>query len=65
VGYATAKVIANTSKDFHVIMTGRTLDKGREAMSEIENTGAHGTLSAIQLDVTDEAQSEPQSDMSN
>ncbi|KAK5089708.1 hypothetical protein LTR70_007556 [Exophiala xenobiotica] len=24
-------------------------------MSEIENTGAHGTLSAIQLDVTDEA----------
>ena len=55
VGHTTAKVIANSSEDFHVIMTGRSLDKVKEAMSKIERTGPQGTLSAMQLDVTDEA----------
>ncbi|RFU29746.1 hypothetical protein B7463_g6606, partial [Scytalidium lignicola] len=54
VGYATTKVIANASKDFHVIMTGRSLEKVERAKSEIETAGIQGSLSAVQLDVTDE-----------
>lgn len=35
-------------------MTGRSLDKVNAAISEIKNGGAKATLSALQLDVTDE-----------
>ncbi|KAH8821439.1 short chain dehydrogenase/reductase [Xylogone sp. PMI_703] len=54
VGYAASKVIANASKDYHVIMTGRSLQKVGTAKSEIEAAGIKGSLSAVQLDVTDE-----------
>ena len=52
-GFATSKVIANVSKDFHVIMTGRSLEKVESAVSEIEGGGIKGSLSAVHLDVTD------------
>ena len=35
-------------------MTGRSLEKTQSALSEIEKAGIKGTLSAVQLDVTDE-----------
>ncbi len=54
VGFATAKVLARASKDFHVIMASRALEKAKSAMSEIEATGIKGSLSTVQLDVTDE-----------
>jgi NAD(P)-dependent dehydrogenase (short-subunit alcohol dehydrogenase family) len=54
VGFATAKVIASASEDFHVIMTGRSRERVKAAMSEIETAGIKGSLSTIQLDVTDE-----------
>ncbi|KAK3617944.1 hypothetical protein LTR22_026548 [Elasticomyces elasticus] len=54
VGFATAKVIASTSEAFHVIMAGRSLEKVRKAMSELEHAGVKGSLSAVQLDVTDD-----------
>ena len=54
IGFATAKVIAGTSAAFHVIMTGRSLEKVESAKSEIEAAGTKGSLSALQLDVTDE-----------
>lgn len=47
-------MIANTSKDFHVIMTGRSLEKVESAKSEIESVGVKGSLSSVQMDVTDE-----------
>ncbi|KAH7384894.1 short chain dehydrogenase/reductase [Cadophora sp. MPI-SDFR-AT-0126] len=55
IGYATSKVIASTSKDFHVIMAARSLDKVNTAKSEIEATVIQGQLSALQLDITDQA----------
>jgi NAD(P)-dependent dehydrogenase (short-subunit alcohol dehydrogenase family) len=54
IGFATAKVIASASGAFHVIMTGRSLEKVKSAMSEIETAGVKGSLSTVQLDVTDE-----------
>ena len=55
VGYAATQVIARASADFEVIMAGRSLDKAQSAKSEIEAAGIKGRLSAVQLDVTDEA----------
>ena len=54
VGFATAKVIASTSEDFHVIVAGRSLEKAKGAVSEIEAAGVKGHLSAVQLEVTDQ-----------
>jgi NAD(P)-dependent dehydrogenase (short-subunit alcohol dehydrogenase family) len=53
IGYATTKVLANASPDFHVIMAGRSLDKLQTAKTEIEAAGIKGSLSTVQLDVTD------------
>ncbi|TAQ89244.1 hypothetical protein B7494_g2445 [Chlorociboria aeruginascens] len=55
VGYGTSQVIASASPQYHVIMTGRSLEKVKTALSEIEAEGVKGSLSALQLDVTDEA----------
>lgn len=52
VGYATTKVLATASPDFHIIMTGRSLEKVSTAKSEIETSGIKGSLSALQLDIT-------------
>ncbi|KAK0129166.1 hypothetical protein ONS95_001102 [Cadophora gregata] len=54
VGYATCKVIASASKDFHVIMAARSLDKVNAAKSEIEAIGIQGQLSTVHLDITDQ-----------
>ena len=55
VGYATAEVLAAAPENFHVIMTGRSLQKVQAAKAEIESadptTKSH--LTALQLDVTD------------
>jgi NAD(P)-dependent dehydrogenase (short-subunit alcohol dehydrogenase family) len=54
VGFATAKVIASASEVFHVIMASRSREKAESAMSEIKAAGTKGSLSTVQLDVTDE-----------
>ncbi|EXJ93215.1 hypothetical protein A1O3_01772 [Capronia epimyces CBS 606.96] len=55
VGYAISKVIASASEHFHVIMSGRSLDKVNAAKAELQATGdIKGTLSSLQLDVVDE-----------
>jgi NAD(P)-dependent dehydrogenase (short-subunit alcohol dehydrogenase family) len=54
VGFATAKVLANTSETFHVIVASRTLEKAQAAMNEITAAGMKGTLSAVKLNLTDE-----------
>ncbi|KAJ9656324.1 hypothetical protein H2198_005007 [Neophaeococcomyces mojaviensis] len=58
VGYATSKVLATatTTPSFHVIMTGRSFEKVQKAKAELEqeiSATATGTLTALQLDVTD------------
>ncbi|KAH7313035.1 short chain dehydrogenase/reductase [Rhexocercosporidium sp. MPI-PUGE-AT-0058] len=55
IGYATSKVIASASKDFHVIMAARSLEKVSLAKSEIEASGILGQLSTVQLDITEQA----------
>jgi NAD(P)-dependent dehydrogenase (short-subunit alcohol dehydrogenase family) len=51
VGYATAKVLADASQDFHVVMTGRSIEKVKAAKAEIEATGIKGTVATLQLDI--------------
>lgn len=54
IGFATAKIIVQASKDYHVIIAGRNLEKAKAAVSKIESMDIKGQLSALQLDVTDE-----------
>ncbi|KAJ5291276.1 hypothetical protein N7478_000527 [Penicillium angulare] len=51
IGYATAKLISS-EPDYHVIMACRDTIKGQEALAEIEASNPKGTLSMLQLDVT-------------
>jgi NAD(P)-dependent dehydrogenase (short-subunit alcohol dehydrogenase family) len=54
VGFATSKVLAYTSDTFHQIMASRSLEKAKAARSEIVSAGTKGSLSIVQLNVTDE-----------
>lgn len=53
-GFAATKVILEASQAYHVIMAGRTLDKVHTALNELRSSGIKGSVSALQLDVTDE-----------
>ncbi|KAK5048642.1 hypothetical protein LTR84_005733 [Exophiala bonariae] len=56
VGYATSQVLAQASKDFHVLMAGRSLEKLKTAKADIEAAGGlKGQLTTLELDVTREA----------
>ncbi|KAJ5858051.1 hypothetical protein N7455_008945 [Penicillium solitum] len=54
IGLATAKVLAQASQEFHVILACRSLEKGTQALGELKQEGITGNVSAVQLDVTDE-----------
>jgi NAD(P)-dependent dehydrogenase (short-subunit alcohol dehydrogenase family) len=54
IGLATVKVLASASNAFHVIIASRSLSKADAAKTEIEADNIKGTLSTLQLDVTDE-----------
>ncbi|KAK5045510.1 hypothetical protein LTR84_009128 [Exophiala bonariae] len=54
VGYATAEVIAEASESYHVILSSRNLENAEKALVEISsNANVKGSISALQLDVTD------------
>ncbi|KAH6665387.1 short chain dehydrogenase/reductase [Halenospora varia] len=55
VGYATTKVITSSSENYHVIMACRNLKKAEKAKTEIEAAGIKGSISIIELNVTDQA----------
>ncbi|KAK8055082.1 hypothetical protein PG993_000309 [Apiospora rasikravindrae] len=55
VGYATTQVLAAAPEKFHVIMACRSLAKANAAKAEIEAGGITGSISTVQLDVTDDA----------
>lgn len=56
VGYATSQVLAQASKEFHVLMAGRSMEKLKAAKAEIEAAGGlKGQLTTLELDVTKEA----------
>lgn len=54
VGYETTLAIAAASPKYHVIMGSRSPEKGEKALSEAQKQNLKGSLSLIQLDVTDE-----------
>jgi len=54
IGYDTAKALA-ASASYHVIMACRSAEKAAQALSEIRAISPKGSLSTIQLDVTDHA----------
>jgi len=47
-------VLASSPEKFHVIMACRSLDKANAAKAEIEAGGITGSISTVQLDVTDD-----------
>lgn len=55
VGLASTKVLVSVSKDYHVIIAARSLEKAQNAKSEVEAEvpGSASRLSIAQLDVTD------------
>jgi len=56
IGYATAKVIASAGPGYHVLVGSRNAENGKKAAAEISAAkGIKGSLSDIQLDVTDQA----------
>lgn len=55
IGYDTAKALASASSSYHIIMACRSAEKAAQALSEIQATSPKGSLSTIQLDVTDHA----------
>lgn len=51
-------MVASASEEFHVILACRTIEKASAAVAEIEAGGIKGTLSIIQLEVTNDVSSE-------
>lgn len=47
-------MFAATSASYHVIVGSRSVEKGEKAIAEINSTSPKGTLSLLQLDVTNE-----------
>jgi NAD(P)-dependent dehydrogenase (short-subunit alcohol dehydrogenase family) len=56
VGFAASEVLASASEAYHIIMASRSIQKANAAMEDIlaMGDGIKGTLSAVQMDVTDE-----------
>lgn len=56
VGYETAKNLVRSSADYHVILGSRDTAKGEAAAKDLQSeTGTKGTVSSVQLDVTDDS----------
>ena len=55
VGYATAKYLAERSADYHIIVGTRSLENGERAVADIQAGPLKGSVSTVQLDVTDES----------
>lgn len=55
VGYATAKALVQHSEQYHVILACRSSSKAETAKSQLEASSIRGTLSVLELDVTQEA----------
>ncbi|KAJ5208740.1 hypothetical protein N7449_003119 [Penicillium cf. viridicatum] len=53
VGYATAQILA-AHPNHHIILACRDLQKGQQALSELQSKDLKGTLSLLQLDVEDD-----------
>jgi NAD(P)-dependent dehydrogenase (short-subunit alcohol dehydrogenase family) len=47
-------VIAASSPNYHVVISSRSLEKGQKALADIQQRSPKGSLSLVQLDVTDE-----------
>ena len=52
IGYATSKVLADASAEYHIIISGRNLANCEAALEEIKATGVKASLSTIKIDVT-------------
>jgi len=53
IGFETASLFASISS-FHVIVGARSVEKGEKAVSEIKSQKPQGTISFVQIDVTDD-----------
>lgn len=53
IGFETAKAVAASSPTYHVIIGSRSVEKGQKALSDLQSQNMKGSLSLLQLDVTD------------
>ncbi|KAM0325835.1 hypothetical protein ACHAQA_007137 [Verticillium albo-atrum] len=54
IGFDTSYTLANASPNNHVIMTARSAERGREAVTKIQERKPAGTVSFLQIDVSSE-----------
>ncbi|KAI1339829.1 hypothetical protein F5Y15DRAFT_70377 [Xylariaceae sp. FL0016] len=55
IGYDTSFALANASPENHVVMSARSAERGKKALSEIQGRVPKGTLSFLELDVASDA----------
>ncbi|KAH8650623.1 hypothetical protein BGZ60DRAFT_436960 [Tricladium varicosporioides] len=55
IGYYTVEALVKSSPNYHVIVGSRSIEKGQKAIKDLQATSPAGTLSVIQLDVTDQS----------
>jgi NAD(P)-dependent dehydrogenase (short-subunit alcohol dehydrogenase family) len=56
IGYWTASLLAKSPEKYHIIVTGRSLDKVKEAVSSLSTSASAGDLfSAVELDINSDA----------
>ncbi|TVY93865.1 Short-chain dehydrogenase/reductase [Lachnellula willkommii] len=53
IGFETASLFA-TIPSYHIIIGARSVEKGEKAVSEIKSQNPQGTISFVQIDVTDD-----------
>jgi len=53
IGFESAAALIASSATYHVIIGSRSLSKGQTALSELQSRKSPGSLSLLQLDVTD------------
>ena len=55
-GYWTASLLAKAPEKYHIIVSGRSLDKVKEAVSSLsKSASAEDTFSAVELDISSDA----------
>lgn len=53
IGYLTAEEIATTLPEYHVVIGSRSLEKGEQALINLQAKDLKSSVSLVQLDVTD------------
>ncbi|XDG03645.1 hypothetical protein ABKA04_003260 [Annulohypoxylon sp. FPYF3050] len=57
IGYETVVALSSASADFHILLGSRSIEKGQKALESLQEThgsSSKGSISVLQIDVTDQ-----------